>query len=129
MGAEKEKEKAMDEGDYARDEFLHFLTEIYDAGTGVLCVDRLVVHLDLSPAQIDSLAEAGFVRGRAEVKTLVDLLEVVYDRLGTMDRTVKWFGHARLAALGGDAAGVLFGWKASDAATGPTARIAATARP
>ncbi|KLD64400.1 hypothetical protein [Dyella japonica] len=90
-----------DEGNYPRDEFLHFLADIYDPGTGEPRLERLMQGLGLSPLQRQQLAEALITPSQNDVVALLDLLEVVYDRMGTMAQTVEWFRHGALPSFGG----------------------------
>lgn len=89
------------ENHYPRDEFLHFLAEIYDPGTGELRLERLMQGLGLSVAQRQQLADVLIAPGQNDVVMLLDLLEVIYDRMSSMESTLEWFKHDTLPAFGG----------------------------
>lgn len=77
--------------DYQSDEFLHFLADILDPGTGALRLERLAAALGLSPDQEERLAIAVDKTGLVDAPTLFDLLEAVYDRLGKLSAMIEWF--------------------------------------
>ena len=87
--------------DYQSDEFLHFLASILDQGTGQLRVDRLAEALRLTKGQEAALAQALGKAGSSQPALLFDLLEVTYDRLGSIEETLDWFMRKPQSAYNG----------------------------
>lgn len=85
--------------DYQSDEFLHFLAEVLDSGTGMPRLERLSTALRLTRGQEAALAEALITDDRVEVLALIDLLEAVYDQLGSMSAAVAWLNGHTLPAF------------------------------
>lgn len=87
--------------DYPRDEFLHFLADILDPGTGEFRLDRFAAALKLCADEEASLADAIARSGPVKPALLFDLLEARYDRLGSITETLTWFMSEPQAAYGG----------------------------
>jgi hypothetical protein len=86
--------------DYQSDEFLHFLADILDPGTGALQLERLAAALGLSSDQEERLTIAVNKTGLVDAPTLFDLLEASYDRLGNLSAMIEWFLTAPQPAYG-----------------------------
>jgi len=89
------------QGSNSSDEFLHFLADIYDSGTGEPRLERLMQWFGLPANQRQRLAEALITPTQNDIVMLLDLLEAVYDRVGSMASTVEWFRHGALSAFDG----------------------------
>jgi len=83
------------------DEFLHFLAEVLDPRTGRPKSERLLSALKLPPRASVELAEGLISANGVEILGLLDLLEAVHDRLGSMGATRDWFLCERLPTFDG----------------------------
>jgi hypothetical protein len=91
----------MDETRAASIEFLRFLADIYEPGTGQVIPGKLAGWLGLSEEDLQRmmLKRSDHVSWPLFADELLEILDAVHDRTRNLSDTIHWFRYARLPAF------------------------------